>query len=101
VAKRLYVVQVEFEFAALAESAEEACRFTDEAVRDMSMMDDCAHAQIIRFHKFPNHPEKVAMRPDGWEDDALVYGADQDTTLAEAIEDERQIQDAEAINPKE
>ena len=94
--KRLYVVQVEFEFAALAESEKEACRFTDQAIQDMSMMDDCARAQIISFQKFPNHPEKLPMKPDGWEDDDLVYGAgNRDLTLAEAIEEERKIQDAE------
>lgn len=94
-AKRLYVVQVEFEFAALAESAQEACRFTDDAIRDMSMMDDCARALVIGFHKFPNTTEKIPMKPDGWEDDDLVYGADKDTTLAEAIAEEKKIQDAE------
>ena len=94
VAKRLYVVQVEFEFAALAESAQEACRFTDDAIRDMSMMDDCAHARIIGFHKFPGSDQKLPMKPDGWDDDALVYGAG-NLTLAEAIEEERKIQDAE------
>ncbi len=93
--KRLYVVRVEFEFAALADSAQEACRFTDDAIRDMSMMGDCADATIIGFHKFPGSDQKLAMKPDGWEDDALVYGADNDTTLAEAIEEERAIQDAE------
>lgn len=34
----------------------------------------------------------IPMRPDGWEDNALIYGADKDTTLAEAIETERKVQ---------
>jgi len=91
VAKRLYVVQVEFEFAALAESSKEACHFADEALRDMGFLEDCASAKLISFHNFPSSEKPVAMRPDGWEDDALVYGADKDTTLGEAIEQEERL----------
>ena len=91
--KRLYIVQVEFEFAALADSEQEACRFTDQVIRDTSMMSEHAHATVVGFHKFPGHPEKLASRPDGWEDDDLVYGADKDITLSEAIASEKKVHD--------
>lgn len=83
--KRLYTVTVEFDFAVLAESEYDARSYASEAQRDL-MLDEFAHAtptvSILPTGRF------IERRPDA-EGESLVYGADRDTTLDEAIAAEK------------
>jgi len=96
---RLYVVRVEIEFAALAEDEDEALGFTDEAIRDTGFLEDHASADIWVLEEVDDNATdkpSMAVVPDGWDGNELVYGAgNRDITLDAAIEEERKIQDAE------
>lgn len=85
--KRLYVVHVEFEFAVLAASEDEARGFVDQAMREESFIGD--DAGVV-----PAKSQGYCM-PDGWEGDGLVYGADKDTTWDDAVDAEREADEAE------
>lgn len=91
VTKRLYIVRVEIEFAVLAEDEDDAISHTSEAVMD-TFLESAADAELISFHKIPGSEKMIPNRPKGWDDTSLVYGADEDTTLGEAIEAERKSQ---------
>ena len=95
--KRLYVVTIEVEFAVMAESEQEAVKFTDEAISDDSNLRECARARPLRFVKHPGGGEAIALTPDGWEDDTLVYGTKTDLTLKDAVAAERALHAAELV----
>ena len=77
---RLYVVNVSFEYAVVAESEREACSFAGAEAHNL-LFDEFADAReavvVKRFGK--------PMPPDGWGADDLVYGADGDMTWAQAV----------------
>ncbi len=79
--KRLYVVHVEFEFAALADSPEEARALVDQAVRDEDSIGDGATVMRAKAQSY--------CLPDGWDGDGLVYGVDDDTTWDTAVAEEK------------
>lgn len=92
--KRLYVVQVEFEYAVMAESASEACSFARDCAGDLDL-EQHAYASQLQIVEATDHlgiKRNVPMLPEGWTGDALVYGADKDTTLDDAVEAERGLQ---------
>jgi hypothetical protein len=85
--KKLYTVTVEFEYAALAEDERDALDYAIDALGDVSVRD---YARATETVYLPGKDSKtpVIRRPDDYDDDSLVYGADDDTTLAEAIQAE-------------
>jgi hypothetical protein len=95
--KRLYTVTVEFDFAVMAESEYDARSYANEAQRDL-MLDEFAHATptVRRLSK----GQFTENRPDA-EGESLVYGADEDTTLDEAIAAEKKRLEDEAIAEKQ
>lgn len=94
--KRLYIVTVEteFEYAALAASEVEAESYAQEASRDAD-----PDRRVYARRSISRAGAKVSDRPDGWDDTSLVYAdrADGDITWEEALEIERQAQDAGAV----
>jgi len=74
----VYRVTVEFEFYAMADSPMDACWLADEAARDIAL-EHSAFAQPIT--------EANVTCPDDL--DYLVYGADDEVTLREALASER------------
>jgi hypothetical protein len=89
--KRLYTVTVQFDFAVMAESAYDARRYANEAQRDL-MLDEFAHATpAVELYPTGRFTE---IRPDA-EGESLVYGADRDTTLDDAIAAEKKRLEAE------
>jgi len=79
--KKLYNVTVEFEYAVLAESADEAMRYAEEALGGCDIREFCFVSEAA-----PD-PTGEVTRPSGWTDDTLVYGSrNADVTLAQAIE---------------
>lgn len=88
--RKLYTVTVEFEYAALAESPDEAKRYAHAAFHDVPI-GYCAFAGEAVY--LPSHDRTstpIVRVPDDYDDDSLVYGADEDVTLAEAVEAEKQ-----------
>jgi len=89
--KRLYTVTVEFDFAVYAKDESDARRYANEAQRDI-MLDEFSHAtQTVELYPTGRF---VECRPDA-EGESLVYGADRDTTLDEAIAAEKKRLEAE------
>lgn len=72
--KKLYEVRVEFTYYALADDARDAEWLSDDAFRDE---DHTAIADATEITKANGYIE--------WPGNSLVYGADQDTTLDEAL----------------
>lgn len=85
--KRLYTVAVSFEFAVLAENEREACDHANEAARDALYDAHVTASLTVR----DNGKGPVVSPPDGYDDDTLVYGTDEDVTFAEAVEADRQL----------
>lgn len=90
--KRLFVVTatIEYEYAVMAVSKEDAeadVRMAEEALRDMADNEPCLHAREASKTKY--------APPMDWDKDCLIYGADKDTTWAQAAEAESTA-DAEA-----
>lgn len=79
--KRLYVVHVEFEFAALVDSPEEARALVDHAMRDETTIGDDACVTEAKSTDY--------CLPNGWDGDGLVYGVDDDTTWDTAVAEEK------------
>lgn len=83
--KRLYTVTVEFQYAVLARDTFDALDCASDALNDVFIR-DYAHATPTVYLPQGNGPRTPQVRrPDDYEDSALVYGADEDITLAEAI----------------
>jgi len=70
--KKLYIVSVGFEYAVLAEDEYEAVSFKEEALHDDGT--PLAHAQLAITNR-------CIMRPRGWTDDTLIYGAPRGSDL--------------------
>lgn len=70
--KKLYIVTVGFEYACLAEDEHEAVRWKEEALGDEGA--PTAHAQL-------SVTNRCIMRPRGWTDDTLIYGAPRGSDL--------------------
>lgn len=87
--KKLYTVTVEFEYAVLAENEREAKWSASDALRDV-IIEDYASATETVYMPMGNVKVPQVRRPDDYDDTSLVYGADEDTTLADAIEAEKQ-----------
>lgn len=75
--KRLYVVHVEFEFAALADSPEEARALVDQASHPSGRQELCA---LARMTVAPSPMESSSR---------TVYGVDDDTTWDTAVAEEK------------
>lgn len=73
-AKKLYTVRVEFEYAVMADDEHEACSYADDVARDFYAWDESSMAFEV----------KRRTPPDGWKPGALVYGTSDDVTLARA-----------------
>ena len=113
--KRLYTVSVEFEFAVYAEDEDDARLYVREAADDalhsatVFVSPTVKRATVfvsptvkrrVPFKAQGSRPEGGAVvplfkdlvdvsPPDGWDDDDLVYGAeDEDVTFSEAVERE-------------
>ena len=83
--KRLYTVTVEFEYAVLAEDERDAMDYAHDALRDVSIR-DYAHATPTVYVPQGNGPRAPQVRrPDDYDAESLVYGADDDVTLEDAI----------------
>jgi hypothetical protein len=96
--KRLYSVVVEFEYAAMAESEADACSYAKEAINDM-FSNEYACARLTVDY-IPTTTISHASPPD-WDSDSLVYGADTDTTLEQAIAAEKARLQAAALSNKQ
>lgn len=102
--KRLYTVSVEFEFAVYAEDEDDARLYVREAAEDAlhsaTVFVSPTVKRRVPFKAQGSRPEGGAVvplfkdivdvsPPDGWDDDDLVYGAeDEDVTFSEAVERE-------------
>lgn len=86
--KKLYTVTVEFEYAVLAEDEREAMDYANDALRDV-IVEEYASATETVYMPMGNVKMPQVRRPDDYDDTSLVYGADEDITLAEAIEAEK------------
>lgn len=84
---RLYTVTVSFEFAVLADNEEEAGNRRYEVARDALYDADVSCIQTVR--KAYGQDRVDVIYPDGWDDSALIYGTDTDTTLGEAVAREK------------
>jgi hypothetical protein len=93
--KRLYVVKFEIEYPVLAVDAYDAESYIDDAIDDLSFLSDKAKAQPIAFS-----PSGAPVLPSGYTLKCLVYGADRDTMLAEAVAKEKEIRDLESKQMK-
>ena len=84
--KRLYTVSVEVELAVYAEDESHARRQAHAAASEESY-----NATVFVSKTVWKTPENLVdvLPPHGWDKDCLVYGTDEDMTLAEAIERER------------
>lgn len=83
--KKLYTVTVEFEYAVLAEDERDAMDYANDALNDVSIR-DYAHASPTVYLPQGNGPKAPQVRrPDDYDAESLVYGADEDITLEEAI----------------
>jgi len=93
--KRLYVVRFEMEYPVLAEDADEATSYIDDAIDDLSYTQDNAEARLMAFSASgaPVLPKRYMLS-------SLVYGADEDTTLAGAIAKEKAIREFESKQMK-
>jgi len=82
VTKKLYVVTitVEVEAIVLAESEKEACEAEDEIMRT----EDIRDARMTAARPLTSINGKP-MLPNAWDDSCLVYGADGDLSVAEAV----------------
>jgi hypothetical protein len=78
--KKLYIVTVSYEYACLAEDEYEAADFREEALHDEG--DPTTHARLAVTGPVP-------YRPRGWTNDTLIYGADSDLRLDDAIAAEK------------
>ena len=76
---KLYRVEVAFEFIALAEDAAEAESYAYDATCDMSDIAEHARARPMR------NAQGRHTYPQGWNEDCLVYGAEKDVTVKQAI----------------
>jgi hypothetical protein len=86
--KRLYTVSVEFELAVYAEDESHARRQACAAASDEFYNATVFVSPTVR--KMPGFKDLVDVSPPhGWDNDDLVYGTDEDTTLSEAVERER------------
>jgi hypothetical protein len=77
--EKLWIVHVEFEYAALADEAPGAEQWVMQAARDTHLY-DCCTTDVARREK-----GKPVM-PDGWTADCLVYCDEGDVTLAGAFD---------------
>lgn len=76
--KKLYEVTVEYTFYAYAEDEDEACSYTDEAIRD-TYSRDLGYAREV---KHSDHP--IAA---DWDESTLIYHEGrEDMTLGSALE---------------
>ena len=73
--KTLFKVSFEITQFVMAEDEGEAIDVAEDATRDDFLFSDAAYAKEVT-HK--------GIYEGGWDDNSLVYGADDDTTLAEA-----------------
>ena len=81
--KRLYTVRVKFEFAVLAESEHEARYAAGEASED-GLYD--ATLLVSKTVVRPQASKDVHIAvPSGWDNECLVYGADEDTKFGDAV----------------
>lgn len=97
--KQLYIVSVGFEYAVLAEDEAEALRAKEDVLRDDSQPTTSVHLAVSNGR---------TIRPRGWTDDCLVYGAPYGTDVrlddAITIEMNRRVQenlDAEALRAQQ
>jgi hypothetical protein len=93
--KRLYVVKFEVEYPALAVDAYDAESYVDDAIDDLSFLSDKAKARPIAFSS-----SGAPVLPNGYTLRSWVYGADKDTTLAEALAKEKEIRELESKQMK-
>ena len=84
-AKRLYTVKVEFEYAAFVEDKAEASQFAAQAMQDDGFgIESMCTVTLVKIVEMDG--KHIPIEPDGWEDDSLVYQTGElNTTWAEAV----------------
>lgn len=95
--KRLYTVTVEFDFAVLADSEVDAKSYANKAIDDL-YLGECTTATLTVYSPGGGI---IAENLPAWDQDSLVYGADEDTTLEEAVAAERSLLQQEFFAQKQ
>lgn len=93
--KKLFVVKVEFAFPVLAYNEDQAVDALEDVARDI-YLPDCASARLVRISD-----KGEAEHIKGFSPTELVYGVDEDVTLGDAIELEKQRRREEEMAKKQ
>lgn len=93
--KRLFTVTVEFDYAVMAESEYDAKSYASEACRDLCIEDYATALPTVQ--PVPNVQGRFYTNLPDYDDDSLVYGADEDLPFGEALAAEQERLRAEQI----